>query len=118
MEIGQFIIKQIGRRKYTFTVNGKNFHEVLMNGQNLSFDDIEKCGLCQSDNLILQARITPEDNYEYAEVKCKQCKGALVFGKMKKSPDTYFLRRNDDGKFDWKEFIPSDKTDTKSGGKR
>ena len=103
-----FIKKRIGQETYTFVVEGKNLFEVVMESQKLSFDDVDVCGVCGKNHLILNARITPEDHYEYVEVKCLSCKAQLVFGRPKKVADTYYLRKDKETKkLQWKEFTPA-----------
>lgn len=108
-----FITKQIGLTKYTFVVEGKNLHELTMESQKLSFDDVDKCGICGSNRLILNARVAGPKKFKYVEVKCRSCKGALVFGNMTESPDTYYLRKNEKKEFAWKEYSPEDEANQK-----
>lgn len=96
-----YIKKTIGKTVYNFVVKGDNLHDMIMESQKLSFGDVKECGWCCSNNLILNAR--KAEGFEYTEVKCLDCKAALVFGKMKSDPDTFFLRRNDDKNLDWKQ---------------
>jgi hypothetical protein len=35
-------------------------------------------------------------------VKCLDCRGDLTFGKTQKDDQTVFLRRRENGEFDWK----------------
>jgi hypothetical protein len=98
-----YIKKTIGKNIYNFVVKGDNLHSMIMESQKLSFNDVKECGWCNSKNLILNARVTPEDGYEYTEVKCLCCKAALVFGRMKKEPNTFYLRKNEDNNYDWKQ---------------
>ena len=96
-----FIKKQIGKTPLTFVVEGKNLFEVQMEAQKLSFYDVRFCEICNSDDLRLNAYITKEDSFEYVKIICNKCKASLTFGQVKKSPDTFYLRRNDDKKLDW-----------------
>lgn len=101
-----FSKKKIGRQIYTFVSEGNNLYECIMESQKLSFGDIDKCGKCPSDNLILNARFA-QKQYKYVEVKCLSCKAALVFGCTKQDPNTFYLRRNKKTKqYDWKEYNP------------
>jgi hypothetical protein len=119
-----FIKKRIGKELYTFVVEGKNFHEVIMESQKLSFPDIAECGICGSDDIFLNAReVGKKDEFEYTEIRCKKCKAQLVFGKTKADSDVFFLRKVDkmekDGKtpvkdangkaikvYDWTKYNP------------
>lgn len=102
------ITKHIGRNKYTFEAEGSNFHEVVWDSQKLSFPDVFNCGLCNSDALVLGARKAGKDGeYEYTYVKCLQCKGELTFGQKKKG-DVFYLRRDDDKKYEWKKYEDKD----------
>jgi hypothetical protein len=93
--------KKIGKEIYEFTVSGENLHDVIMQREKLSFRNVDKCGICGSEYLVLSAYITKEDKYEYAKVLCLKCKASVTFGKKKQEPDVYFLRRNDLGELDW-----------------
>lgn len=97
------ITKQIGKTKYPFQVEGDNLFELIMQAQKLSFGDVTKCGLCDSDNLILEAHIA-QGKYKYVSVKCLDCKASVTFGQKQDDPQTYYLRRNENKKYDWKAF--------------
>ena len=107
-----FIKKQIGKNIYNFVVHANNLHELTMESQKLSFSDVKKCGWCESDDLILNAR--KAEGFEYTEVKCLCCQATLTFGRMKKDKDVFYLRKNDDRKYDWRQYnAPEVKTQTK-----
>lgn len=95
--------KRIGRRQFHFTVEGKNFHEVVAEYERLSFQDVAACGLCGSDNLDLTSRVA-QGKFKYTSVKCRDCKGDLTFGKREDDDQTYFLRRKETGELDWRPF--------------
>ena len=97
------ITKVIGKKNYRFEVEGESLFDVVMESQQLSFNDVYKCGLCESDSLSLRAYITDKDKYEYVKVQCGKCRASLTFGKSKKD-GAFFLRKNDDGQFDWQKF--------------
>ena len=97
------VIKQIGQNMYEFEVEGENLFDVIMESQRLSFYDVEKCDVCQSTNLRLLANVA-QGQYKYAKVYCNDCKASLTFGSKKDDPDTFYLRRDSDGKLDWKEY--------------
>ena len=109
------IKKKIGRNSYTFIVEGKTLYDALMESNKLSFDDVEKCGICGGDNLVLGAH-SATGGFKYVDIKCKnfKCRASLTFGKPKEDPDTFFLRKEDSGKktqdgkiikqYAWKEF--------------
>jgi len=106
-----FIKKKIGKETYTFTVEGKNLHECVMESQKLSFGDIHNCGKCGKDNLILNARVA--QGFKYTEIKCLSCKAQLVFGTPKAEVDTSYLRKDKKTKeYAWQEYTPE--TDTQS----
>lgn len=101
-----FTKKKIGKEVYTFIHEGKNLYECVTESQKLSFGNVDKCDICNSENLILNARLA-QKKFKYVEIKCLSCKGALVFGSMTENPDTYYLRKNKDThKYDWKEYKP------------
>jgi len=109
------IKKKVGKETYTFIVEGANLFETLMEANKLSFGNIDKCGLCGSENLILGAH-EAKGKYKYVDIKCLNydCRGSLTFGKREDDPDTYFLRKAEtenkgaDGKaikqYAWKPF--------------
>ena len=101
------IPKKVGKRVYHFQVEGQNLHQVVMESQKLSFNDVATCGLCGKDNLVLVARVA--QGYHYTEIKCLDCRASLTFGQRKESPDTYFLRRDQETKaLDWKAYKPTE----------
>lgn len=93
--------KKIGKHTYQFVVAGKNLHEVVMEKEKLAFGNVDKCGICDSDNLDLRAYITEEKGYKYVKVQCWKCGASLTFGQPTKSPDTFYYRKTDDGKLNW-----------------
>ena len=95
------ITKHIGRTAYPFSFEGKNLHECVMESKKLSFRDVKECELCRSDNLYLDAYVTEKDGYEYTKIRCAKCSGSITFGRSRKSPDTFYLRRNDDKSLAW-----------------
>ena len=102
----QFVKKKIGKETVTYVVEGKNPYECRMEAQKLSFGDIEKCGVCGSDNIHLNARLA-QNKYKYLEIKCFSCKAQLVFGQTQEDPNTFYLRKNKDTKeYDWKKYNP------------
>ena len=104
------VIKKIGNQEYPFTVEGANLFECLMESKKLSFQGVSKCGLCDSDWLYLTAYETKE-GYKYAKVCCVKCNGSVTFGQPQKSPDTFYLRKNEDGKLKWE---ADDRTEKKA----
>lgn len=105
----QMIVKKsIGKTVYTFVLEGKNLHECVMEAEKLSFPAVYKCDLCQSDQLVLGARIAGDQEFKYTEIKCLNCRGSLTFGQKIKDPDTFYLRRNDSKGFDWVAFKPKE----------
>jgi len=97
------IKKKIGKDSYTFIVSGKNLYELIMESQKLSFGNVDKCDICQSDNLILNGRLA-QKKFKYAEVKCLNCRASLVFGNTTEDPDVYYLRKNDAKQLAWKAY--------------
>jgi len=99
-----FVKKFVGKETYTFVVSGKSLHECLTEAKKISFYQISKCGLCGSDELYLTAYTTQEESYEYVKCICRECKASLTFGQPKKEPNTFYPRRDDNGKYVWKKF--------------
>lgn len=90
--------KSFGQTGYTFTFEGQNLFDVILQSQQLSFPDVYKCGLCPSTKLYVRAyRTTDGNNYEYVKVVCATCRAQLTFGKAKKD-GAFFLRKTEDGK--------------------
>lgn len=101
------INKQIGRRTYPFTFEGNNLFECIMESNKLSFPDVAECGICHKDNLRLNAYETKEEKYKYTNIVC-ECGATLTFGQPKENPNLFYLRRDENKKFDWKERDDSD----------
>jgi len=99
------IEKKIGKRTYEFTVEGSNLHEAVVESKKLSFYDVYACGVCKSDDLILDAHVAQE-KFKYTTVKCNACKASLNFGSQTAQPDIFYIRTKDDGQggkiADWK----------------
>lgn len=95
--------KKIGRNSYNITGEGENLYEALMDLNKASFGDIPTCGVCNSDDLYLEAHLA-QGKYKYSSVKCRKCRASLTFGKREDNDDVSFLRRKEDGKYDWQEF--------------
>jgi MinD superfamily P-loop ATPase len=114
-KITYYLRKKIGNEVHTFTVEGKNLHEVIMESKKLSFSDIDKCGICGSKDLELSAHVTESDGFDYTYIRCKNCRATLNFGQQKKNDDIYYLRTKEitNGQFvgqktyDWKPFVPN-----------
>ena len=96
-------VKNIGKNKYTITGDGNNLFECIMELNKASFGDISKCGICDSDNLYLEAHVA-QNKYKYHSIKCAKCRSSLTFGKREDNEDVSFLRRKEDGSYDWKKF--------------
>lgn len=92
------IQKKIGKTIYDFTVEGSNLHEAIIESKKLSFFDVQKCGLCGSDNLCLDAHVA-QKKFKYTTVKCNACKGSVNFGQQQENPDIFYIRTktNTDG---------------------
>ena len=99
----QRVTKQIGQVTYEFEVEGENLFETTMAAQKLSFDDIDKCDLCGSTDLKMYAYVATGD-YKYVKVACNKCGAGVTFGQKKKDPETFYLRKNDDGSLRWEKF--------------
>jgi len=112
-EITYYVKKKIGREIHSFSVTGKDLHEAVMAAEKLSFGDIPKCGLCNSDELVLGAHIT-EEGHNYTHVRCKKCRATLNFGQQKKDNTVYYATTKDgidqNGRlikiYNWKPYVP------------
>lgn len=106
-KIEMIIKKKFGKNAYTFVVSGPSFHEAVLESANLSFGDIDGCGVCSSDDLYLHAHKTKDEGFEYAYVRCKKCRATLNFGKQKKDTDVVYYTTREEGDkkvLDWKKF--------------
>ena len=65
-----FIKKKIGKEIHSFSVEGDNFHELIMASKNLSFYGVDSCGKCGSDDLALGAHIAGPKKHKYVTIKC------------------------------------------------
>ena len=97
--------KTIGKRVYKFEVEGENLFECVMQSQRLGFNDVYKCGMCESEKLYLSAYITKEGSYEYTKIVCANCGGSITFGQTKKDKNCFFLRRNEDKTYAWQKKV-------------
>jgi len=98
--------KKIGKNVYTFTGEGKNLYDCLMDLNKASFGDVSECGNCNSDNLYLESHLA-QGKYKYTSIKCAKCRSSLTFGKREDDDNVFFLRRKEDGSYDWQEFKSS-----------
>ena len=106
-KITQWVKKRFGNEVHTFSVEGETFEDVVLASTNLSFGDVDCCGLCGSNELELSGHVTKDDGYVYVYVRCKKCRGTLNFGKQKKNTSIFYLRTKEvNGKdyYDWKPF--------------
>ena len=59
------------------------------------FIQIDKCGLCKSEEIIIQARKTKDTKggeFIYAELVCKKCRAKRNFGEYLQPKGTLFLK--------------------------
>ena len=101
------VVKKIGKTNYHFQFEGETLFKVLQEAQKLSFDDVPACGICKSDNLLLESHWGTEKGknvYEYCSIKCHDCRASLTFGRLKEDTTVYFLRRDSDKNLGWKEY--------------
>ena len=116
-KISYFVKKKIGKETHQFQVEGENLFDVVMTSKNLSFYDVDKCGCCNSDELMLSAHVgknpkTGKEAYNYVVVKCKKCKATVNFGQQQENPEVFYLKtRDEDGKkvLDWKASVVESK---------
>ena len=95
--------KKIGKNAYTITGEGDNLYDAITDMNKASFGDIGKCGICDSDDLYLEAHLA-QNKYKYHSRKCRKCRASLTFGKREDDHNVSFLRRTKEGSYDWKEF--------------
>ena len=98
------VTKKIGRSNYPFMVEGADMHAVLMQAEELSYGNVDRCGICGNDDIYLTARIA--EGFKYCSIKCRNCRAELVFGRTKANANVFFLRRNDGGALAWSAYTP------------
>lgn len=101
------VTKRIGYKNHHFQVQGNNLYECVTEANKLSFPDVPVCGICGSEHLELQSRHA-QDKYKYCYVKCFGCGGELTFGQKMEDPNVVYLRKNEQGFFDWRQLSPKD----------
>jgi len=106
------IEKKIGKRTYEFTVEGESLFDAVIESKKLSFYDVNKCGCCGSDDLILDAHIATK--FKYTTIKCNSCRASVNFGRQQDDDNIFYLRTREkaDGsgkEIDWNPF-PTDKS--------
>lgn len=104
------IRKIIGQQAYTFSFEGEDLFDVVMESQQLGFRDVLCCGLCKSKALYLRAYVTEKDKYEYVKVCCGNpaCRAQATFGKAKKD-GAFFLRKDEKThQVIWEAFKPAE----------
>lgn len=106
MQVGT--TKKIGRRTYIFTGEGQNIHECVMELKKFSFEAVHKCGICEKDNLCLEAYVTKEKKYKYTVVRCRDCLAAATFGQPTDDPDTAYIRKDKNGEIEWRRWVEKD----------
>ena len=94
---------KIGTTRHTFAFEGETFWDTVREANKHMFDEILRCGKCESDNLDLRA-FYPKDEFKYLKVVCRDCKASLTFGSPKKEPLVYYPRRNEDSSFKWEAY--------------
>lgn len=110
-KISYFVKKKIGKDTHQFQVEGENLFDVVMTSKNLSFYDVDKCGCCQSDDLMLGAHVA-KNKFKYVTIKCKKCKASVNFGQQQENPEVFYITTRDEGGkkvLDWKPFVPESK---------
>jgi len=109
-KITRVIKKQIGRETHSFMVEGDTFMDVMQTSAKLSFGDVKKCDCCDSDALVLGAH-KAQGKYDYAYVRCLNCKATLNFGQQIEDTDIVYLKTKVDemGKriYDWTKYEAS-----------
>lgn len=106
-KISYFIRKKIGKETHQFQVEGENFFDVVNTSKNLSFSDVEKCGCCESDDLMLGAH-TAKGKFKYVTIKCKKCKASVNFGQQQENPEIFYITTREENNkkvLDWKPFV-------------
>jgi len=110
-KISYFVKKKIGKETHQFQVEGENFFDVVITSKNLSFYDVDKCGCCGSDDLMLGAHVA-QKKFKYITIKCKKCKASVNFGKQTENPEIFYLATKEEGGkkvLDWKPFVSESK---------
>jgi hypothetical protein len=106
-KIEMIIKKKFGKNSSTFVVGGDTFHDAVLEASKLSFGDVEKCGICASDDLFLGAHETKGEGFLFAYVRCSKCRATLNFGQQKKADVVYLRTKEDKKTLDWMKFEPN-----------
>ena len=104
-KITYYIKKKIGKEVHSFSVEGESLFDVVLTSKNLSFNSVESCGKCGSDDLDLGAH-KAKDKFKYVTINCRSCKASLNFGQQQSNPEIFYLRTRDEGGrkvLDWRE---------------
>lgn len=110
-KISYFVKKKIGKEVHSFSVEGENLFDVVMTSRNLSFNDVDKCGCCGSDDLVLGAHIA-KNKFKYVTIKCKKCKASVNFGQQQENPEIFYITTRSEGDkkvLDWTPFVAESK---------
>jgi late competence protein required for DNA uptake (superfamily II DNA/RNA helicase) len=116
-KITYYVKKKIGKEVHSFSVEGENFHDVVLEARKLSFNDIHRCDICGHEDLELSAHVTEKKGFEYVYIRCKKCRATLNFGQQKKDDSIFYLKTKEitDGQYagqkayDWKPYVPEQK---------
>jgi hypothetical protein len=74
---------------------GANIQDVILAaGCILDFDGA--CGLCKSENITLQTRVTKEKGFKYTEFVCRDCRAKRQMGEYRDGKG-YFLKGWEEG---------------------
>lgn len=108
------VTKRIGKKDFTFQVEGENLFDLVQESQKLSFYDIPMCGICGSDLLYLRSHIA-QKKYKYVTCCCAACKAQLTFGHQTEEPNTYYVRKDKNTKaLAWEKYVPKSESTFKN----
>jgi hypothetical protein len=105
-KINYFVKKKIGKETHQFQIEGENLFDAVLTSRNLSFGDVDKCGCCGSDDLMLGAHVA-KNKFKYVTIKCKSCKASVNFGQQQENPEVFYITTRDEGGkkvLDWTPF--------------
>ena len=104
-KITYYVKKKIGKEVHSFSVEGDNLFDAVLTSRNLSFNNVDRCGKCQGEDLELGAHAA-KGKFKYVTIKCRSCKSYVNFGQQQENADIFYLRTRQEGDkkvLDWKD---------------
>ncbi len=103
MSVAVIKTTKLGKNKATFMFSGQTLYNAVKSSKYVSFQDVEKCGICGGTDLVLDCH--EAGGYEYTTINCKGCRAQLTVGE-RKDKSAVFLRKDESGNFVWRAYTP------------